>query len=81
MYHRDRTIIICPVRFREDWIIVEDASKFFFPDGSKWTSLGEVRLKDKSGKSAGNIDYVLVSYDEYGRVLDFASLEVQAVSG
>jgi hypothetical protein len=36
-------------------------------------------LKDKHGKSAGNIDYVLVSYDDKGRILDFGSLEVQAV--
>lgn len=79
MYHRDTPIIICPVRFREDWLMIEDAAAFFFPSGSRWTSLGEVRLKDKDGKSAGNIDYVLVSYDEFGRILDFASLEVQAV--
>ena len=79
MYHQDTPIIICPVRFREDWLIVEDAANFFFPAGAKWTSLGEVRLKDRSGKSAGNVDYVLVSYDEYGRIVDFASLEVQAV--
>ncbi len=30
-------------------------------------------------KSAGNIDYVLVSYDDKGRVLNFGSLEVQVV--
>jgi hypothetical protein len=39
----------------------------------------EVRLKDKYGKSAGNIDVVLVAYDARGRVLDFGALEVQAV--
>ena len=38
-----------------------------------------MRLKDKHGKSAGNIDYVLVSYDEKGQVTDFGSLEVQSV--
>ena len=36
-------------------------------------------MNDKQGKSAGNIDVVLVQYDEAGRVLDFGSLEVQAV--
>ncbi len=36
-------------------------------------------MKDKYGKSAGNIDYVLVSYDSKGRVIDFGSLEVQSV--
>jgi hypothetical protein len=41
--------------------------------------LTEVRLNDVQGKSAGNIDVVLVSYDTNGRVLDFGALEVQAV--
>jgi len=77
----DRTgvIITCPVRFRENWIIAEDAAAFFFPKGVKWTTLTEVRLKDKDGKSAGNIDVVLCSYDEQGRVIDFGALEIQAV--
>lgn len=71
--------ITCPVRFRQDWLIADDASKFFFPSGSSWTSLTEVRLKDGNGQSAGNIDVVLVSYDAQGRITDFGSLEVQAV--
>jgi hypothetical protein len=69
----------CPVRFRQDWVIAEDAARFFFPEGTNWTSLTEVRLKDADGRSAGNIDLVLVSYDDRGRVLDFGSVEVQAV--
>lgn len=71
--------ITCPVRFRERWLITDDAAAFFFPPDAKWTSLVEVRLNDKHGKSAGNIDVVLVAYDERGRVLDFGSCEVQAV--
>lgn len=71
--------ITCPVRFRQDWLIAEDAAAFFFPPKTRWTSLLEVRLHDKSGNSAGNIDVVLVSYDERGRVTDFGSCEVQAV--
>lgn len=67
--------ITCPVRFREDWMIAEDAAAFFFPVEATWTSLTEVRLKDGYGQSAGNIDIVLVSYDERGRLLDFGSLE------
>ncbi|MCY7350685.1 MAG: hypothetical protein LH606_08450 [Cytophagaceae bacterium] len=78
VYHRGEPVITCPVRFREDWLIVNDASEFFFESGTKWTSLGEVRLKNKAGGPIGNIDYVLVSYDDRGRVLEFASLEVQA---
>jgi len=71
--------ITCPVRFREEWLIAEDAAAFFFPSDAKWTSLVEVRLKDRHGQSAGNVDVVLVSYDERGRVIDFGSCEVQAV--
>lgn len=41
--------------------------------------MGEVRLKNKEGGPIGNIDYVLVAYDNVGRVLDFGSLEVQTV--
>lgn len=71
--------ITCPIRFRQNWIIAENAANFFFPPKSKWTSLTEVRLNDKNGKSAGNIDLVLVSYDGNGHILDFGALEVQAV--
>jgi hypothetical protein len=71
--------ITCPVRFRQDWIIAEDAARFFFPEDAKWTSLTEIRLDDKHGRSAGNIDIVLVAYDEQGRLTDFGALEVQAV--
>ncbi|WP_420263600.1 NotI family restriction endonuclease [Candidatus Magnetominusculus dajiuhuensis] len=71
--------ITCPIRFRENWIIAEDAAAFFFSPDTSWTSLTEVRLKDGTGQSAGNIDVVLVSYDEKGKLLDFGSLEVQAV--
>lgn len=77
--HKGRQVIICPIRFREDWTIISDAANFIFDGSATWTHVGEVRLKDKHGKSAGNIDYVLVSYDDKGRVLDFGSLEVQAV--
>jgi hypothetical protein len=77
--HHGKPVVICPIRFREDWIIISDAADFFFEGKVAWTHDGEVRLKDKHGKSAGNIDYVLVSYDEKGRVLDFGSLEVQSV--
>jgi hypothetical protein len=79
LYHKDKPVIICPIRFREDWKIISDAAAFIFEDKTTWTHVGEVRLKDKFGKSAGNIDYVLVAYDDKGRVLDFGSLEVQSV--
>jgi hypothetical protein len=71
--------ITCPIRFRQDWIIIEDAARFFFAPGTSWTSLQEIRLNDQDGTSAGNIDFGIVAYDQQGRVIDFGSLEVQAV--
>jgi hypothetical protein len=79
IYDGSDVVITCPIRFRERWIIAEDAAGFFFPPGTKWTTLSEVRLKDKHGKSAGNIDVVLCAYDAKGKVTDFGALEVQAV--
>ncbi len=77
--HDGVNVVTCPVRFREEWIIAEDAARFFFPDGTNWTSLTEVRLKDGDGGSAGNIDVVLVAYDTNGKLTDFGALEIQAV--
>lgn len=79
LFEGDETTIVCPVRFRQDWIITVDAAKFFFPQNAKWTSLLEIRLNDKHGRSAGNIDIVLVSYNDAGRIIDFGSVEVQGV--
>ncbi|GAB3282850.1 hypothetical protein GCM10027347_59390 [Larkinella harenae] len=59
--------------------MIADAAEFFFGRGVRYTALPEVRLKDRQGRKAGNIDYVLVSHDDRGRILDFGSLEVQAV--
>ncbi len=75
----DGLAITCPIRFRQDWLIAEDAAAFFFPESTRWTSLTEVRVNDANGKSAGNIDVVLVAYDDRGQIIDFGSLEVQAV--
>jgi len=77
--HDESPAITCPIRFREDWLISDDAASFFFKKGTHWSSLTEVRLNDANGKSAGNIDVVLVSYDKNGKVLDFGALEIQAV--
>jgi hypothetical protein len=71
-------VATCPVRFREDFRIVTDAADFFFP-GSNYVALTEARLKDRRGKSAGNIDIVIASIDKDGNILDFGAVEVQAV--
>jgi hypothetical protein len=75
----DKPVITCPVRFREEWLITEHAASFFFDHDTRWSSLTEVRLNDATGKSAGNIDIVLVAYDNDGKVTDFGALEIQAV--
>jgi hypothetical protein len=79
IFYEGDPVITCPIRFREDWIITDEAAIFFFGANSAWTSLTEVRLNDAHGRSAGNIDLVLVSYDHSGKVLDFGALEIQAV--
>lgn len=75
----DQLAVVCPIRFRQDWLVTDDAARFFFSEDTNWTTLTEVRLKDRDGNSAGNIDIVLVAYDDRGRLLDFGSLEIQAV--
>ncbi len=79
IFHNEDVVITCPVRFRQDWVIAEHAAGFFFPADARWTSLTEVRLTDVNGRTAGNIDIVLVQYDDKGRILDFGALEIQAV--
>jgi len=79
VFDGDTPAITCPIRFRENWTIVKDAAEFFFPKGARYRRLSEIRLKDAAGKSAGNIDHVLVSLDKAGKVIDFGVLEVQGV--
>lgn len=77
--HNGISVITCPTRFREDWIIIENAAEFAFGTNATWTSLSEIKLVDRNGQSAGNIDFVLVQYNENGQLIDFLSLEVQGV--
>jgi len=79
VFEDEKIVITCPIRFRQNWMIADEAAAFFFPSTVSWTSLTEVRLPDKLGHTAENIDVVLVAYDEQERVIDFGSLEVQAV--
>ncbi len=81
--HNNKPVITCPVRFREDWLITDDAASFFFEEGTRWSTLTEVPLNDANGKSSGNIDVMLVAYDDRGKIIDFGALEVHAafVSG
>jgi len=58
IFDGEQPVITCPVRFRQDWLIAEDAARFFFPPETRWTSLTEVRLTDRNGRSAGNIHVI-----------------------
>ncbi len=79
VWHKEISVITCPTRFREDWLIIEDSANFAFGSKSNWTSLSEIKLVDKNGQSAGNIDFILVQYNDKGELINFASLEVQGV--
>lgn len=80
LYDRDGSpTVVCPVRFKEDYLITAEAARFFFPQGTKWEALPEIRLKDARGKAAGNVDMVIVAHDEQGTVTDFGALEIQSV--
>lgn len=79
IFDGNQVAITCPIRFRENWIVTDDAASFFFPEGTNYTSLTEVRLKDHNGESAGNIDVVLVQCDENEQIINFGALEIQAV--
>ncbi len=71
--------ITCPVRLRENNLVVSDAARFFFPESRRFVALTEVRLNDKHGKSAGNIDVAIVALDENNEISDFGAVEIQAV--
>jgi len=79
VWHNGVSVITCPTRFREDWLIIEKAAEFAFGSQATWTSISEIKLVDRNGQSAGNIDFVLVQYNEKGQLVNFASLEVQGV--
>jgi hypothetical protein len=79
IYHNRDVVITCPIRFRQNWTIADDAAKFFFGEQASWCSFTEMRLNDAKGKAAGNIDVILAAYDDQGNLLDFGALEIQAV--
>lgn len=80
LFDRDgEPTVVCPTRFKQDYLITAAAARFFFQPGAKWVAMPEVRLKDINGKAAGNVDIMLVAYDDDGFVTDFGALEIQAV--
>ena len=81
IYHENHPVITCPIRFREDWLIADDAANFFFKEGTTWSSLTEVRLNDSNGKSAGNIDVVQQLETAQRVATDAAAQDLAAVLG
>ena len=80
LFDRDgEPTVLCPVRFKEDFVITAEAARFFFPAHAKWVAMPEIRLKDANGKAAGNVDIMLVAHDDDGFVTDFGALEIQSV--
>jgi len=78
IFEGDRLVVTCPIRLRQDLKIVADAASFFFPS-MRYVALTEARLKEKNGKSAGNIDMVIAALDDKDEIVDFGAVEVQAV--
>lgn len=78
IFQGENLVITCPIRFRQNYLVLSDAGRFFFGN-QKFIALTEVRLSDKTGKSAGNIDIILAILDSNKCVTDFGAIEVQAV--
>ncbi len=87
VYEHDAPIIICPVRFRQEILsdcrpgetIYSYASKFLLPGAKQWDYVTEAKLIDAEGRSVGDIDVVLVEFNDQHKVTDFGILEIQAV--
>jgi len=78
MFENGRPVIICPIRFRQDWKIIADTQEFLLPNTNDRVYVTEVGLKDANNETAGNIDVVIIK-TEGERIVDFGALEVQAV--
>jgi hypothetical protein len=75
----DTAHITCPVRFRQDWRIIRDAADFFFELGARTEFVSEAYVKDVEGRTRGKVDHAMLKLDANDNILDFGSLEVQAV--
>lgn len=78
IFEKEKPTIICPIRFREDWKIIENAAKLFFKEGTKWTTVTDVKMYDKFNTFIDTLEFVLVSFDDSGKIIDFVTLDAQA---
>lgn len=79
MWMTEKPIIICPVRFRQNWQVVKDTTSFLLPNAARIDFVTEASLHGADGNEAGSIDVVLVDYEEGNKVVNFGALELQSV--
>ena len=76
--------IVCPQRFKQGGTVYREIAKLAFEPGREYAVLSEIPFlqpisSDNTGQHVGNIDNVIVSFDEEGRIADWCAIEVQAV--
>jgi len=71
-------VIICPIRFRQNWRVITDTKNFLLPNARNRTKVTEVGLINSDNETVGKIDIVLVEKNREV-VADFGALEIQAV--
>lgn len=78
VFDNQQATIICPIRFRENWLIIENAAKLYFSENVRWTTITDVKLYDKFNTLVDTIEFVIVSFDDKGNIIDFLSVDTQA---
>ncbi|HEY8777082.1 MAG TPA: NotI family restriction endonuclease, partial [Gaiellaceae bacterium] len=72
--------ITCPVRFRQDGIVINDAARLAFGEGASFFVISELPMMVNvlTGAAVGQVDWVAVHVED-GELRDFCLIEVQAV--
>ncbi|WP_068468773.1 NotI family restriction endonuclease [Candidatus Protochlamydia phocaeensis] len=78
IYEKGRKTVVCPIRLRQNWRVIEGAADAFFDPGTLWTSITDVKLFDKYYNLVGIIDFILVAYNQRGDIIDFGALDLHA---
>ena len=78
MWDAGSPVIICPVRFRQNWRIIRDTGDFLVPNAANFDYVTEAKLVDAEDESVGKIDVVAIDVTD-GRVTNYGALEIQAV--
>lgn len=78
IFEEGKPTVICPIRFREKWLIIENAANIFFDENTTWTTVTDVKMYDKFHTYIDTLEFVLVSFDNRGTIIDFAAIDTQA---